>query len=102
VSVRSLADPGSSRESPSEVAPPQVAFAISRAVGSAVTRNRVRRRLRAAARRLAADATLDGGALLISTRPPIVELTYDDLCHHLRRAVTAARAGRSGRSRVGA
>ncbi len=39
--------------------PPRVAYAVSRAVGSAVTRNRVRRRLRAAVRE--SHALLQGG-----------------------------------------
>ena len=61
------------------------AFAIGRPVGSAVTRNRIRRRLR---------ALLDGtqprppsGKYLIKCGVGTAELTYDQLHDHLRRAL---------------
>jgi ribonuclease P protein component len=82
-------------------APPRVAFAVGRSVGSAVTRNRVRRRLRAGARQLAGDGTLGGGSLLISTRPAVTELTFEQLTGHLRHAVhVAAPADHTGGFRV--
>ena len=55
--------------------PPQVAFAIGRPIGSAVRRNRVRRRLRA----ILAESTVPAGLLLVGASPPIVELTFDEL-----------------------
>jgi ribonuclease P protein component len=54
---------------------PHVAFAIGRAVGNAVTRNRLRRRLKA----ILADSDVPTGLLLIGARPAAVELSFDDL-----------------------
>jgi ribonuclease P protein component len=54
-----------------------VAFSLGRALGPAVTRNRLRRRLRAIL--LESQTTLPGGLLLIGAYPPAVELTFDQL-----------------------
>ena len=53
----------------------QVAFAINRAVGNAVTRNRLRRRLRA----IMAELELQHGLYLIGCRPTASELTFDEM-----------------------
>jgi ribonuclease P protein component len=53
----------------------QVAFAINRAVGNAVTRNRLRRRLRAAL----TEIDLASGLYLIGCRPTASELTFDQI-----------------------
>lgn len=50
-----------------------MAFAINRAVGNAVTRNRLRRRLRA----VMAELDLAPGLYLIGCRPRASELTFD-------------------------
>jgi ribonuclease P protein component len=71
-------------------APPKVAYAVGRPVGSAVVRNRVRRRLRAAARTLRADAALPDGTLLVRAEPTVTELTFDQVVRHLGRAVAVA------------
>lgn len=60
-------------------APPRVAFAIGRAVGTAVTRNRLRRRLRALVADAAATGVLAPGWLLVGARPAAPELTYEQL-----------------------
>ncbi|MBJ7514013.1 MAG: ribonuclease P protein component [Acidimicrobiia bacterium] len=63
ISVRRI---GGSAESP-----PRVAYALGKRVGDAPTRNRLRRRLRAAVREL--DSELVGGsAYLIAARPEAV------------------------------
>jgi ribonuclease P protein component len=59
----------------SEVVPPQVAFAIGRATGSAVQRNRLRRRLRALLR----DCDVPPGLLLIGANSRANEHTFDEL-----------------------
>lgn len=62
-----------------------MAYAIGRPVGTAVTRNRVRRRLRAALVELDRSGLApDRGDLLIATRPQVVEESYAQLRGHLR------------------
>jgi ribonuclease P protein component len=63
-----------------------VAFAIGRAVGSAVRRNRLRRRLRA----LLADSDVLPGLYLIGAAPPASELTFDQLRSCLDQLLTAS------------
>ncbi len=58
-----------------DLVPPQVAFAIGRAVGSAVRRNRLRRRLRA----LLASRDVPPGLYLIGARVPACEHTFVEL-----------------------
>ena len=57
--------------------PPRVAYSVGRKVGSAVVRNRLRRRLRA----IVADrpTQLAPGAYLISAAPRAAEMTFADL-----------------------
>ncbi len=71
--------------------PPRVAFAIGRPVGSAVVRNRLRRRLRAIVADLASGAppVLPSGSLLIGARPDAVELSFDQLEDQVRSLVEA-------------
>jgi ribonuclease P protein component len=61
--------------------PPRVAYAITKRVGSAVVRNRLRRRLRAIVSDLArSDATpVPNGAILISAGPEAVPRSPDEL-----------------------
>lgn len=67
-------------------APPQVAFQVGRRVGSAVTRNRVRRRLQAAVRGHA--GLLDPGfAYLVVAAPGAKDATAVDLSDQLGRAL---------------
>jgi ribonuclease P protein component len=75
-----------------------VAFAIGRAIGSSVVRNRVRRRLRSVLSAEPTPAPLAPGWYLIGARPAIVELSFDRLTTELvdlSRAIdrVAARAG---------
>jgi ribonuclease P protein component len=69
----------------------RVAYAIGRKVGSAVVRNRVRRRLREAVRDL--DRTTPGGlacgAYLVIVRPEAAQRPYRDLREDLRLACAA-------------
>jgi ribonuclease P protein component len=63
----------------------RAAFAVSRKVGHAVVRNRLRRRLRAIVHELERGAVDDGttglapGAYLLTVRPEARALSYDDL-----------------------
>ena len=69
-----------------DTAQARVAFAVGRQVGPAVVRNRVRRRLRAAAREL----DLRPGAYLVGAGPEAVGLSYPELQQHLAEAVRKA------------
>ncbi|MEA2391314.1 MAG: Ribonuclease [Solirubrobacteraceae bacterium] len=60
-----------------------MAYAIGRHVGPAVTRNRIRRRLRAIVR----DSALTPGAYLVLAGPGAATAGYDELAQHLRAAV---------------
>jgi len=57
------------------VSPPQVAFAIGRAVGPAVTRNQLRRRLRV----ILGALDVPNGLYLFGGRPSMSELTFAEL-----------------------
>ncbi|MCB0999910.1 MAG: ribonuclease P protein component [Acidimicrobiales bacterium] len=59
--------------------PPRVAFAIGRAVGPAVVRNQVRRRLRALLAALPPTSTLPSGWYLIGARPDAAGSTSTEL-----------------------
>jgi len=65
-----------------------VAFALNRALGTAVTRNQLRRRLRALLHEI--DSTLPGGMLLIGASPRATELTFDQLRTELRQLLAKA------------
>lgn len=62
-------------------APPRVAYAIGKAVGSAVTRNRLRRRIRAVLSGLAGtgEGGLPPGAYLVRTGPGSERLSSREL-----------------------
>jgi ribonuclease P protein component len=67
-----------------------VAFALNRALGTAVTRNKLRRRLRELLREM--SSTLPGGMLLIGASPRATELTFDELRAELQRLLAKATA----------
>jgi ribonuclease P protein component len=63
--------------------PPRVAYAVGRPVGNAVTRNRVKRRLRAAVRQSA--PSLQGGTgYLVRATPSAADASYAELSSTLR------------------
>ena len=70
--------------------PPRVAYAIGRGVGGAVVRNRVRRRLRAAARAHCAEL-VPGRAYLVSASGAAAASSYDELAASLHDALRALR-----------
>ncbi|MBU6233757.1 MAG: ribonuclease P protein component [Acidobacteria bacterium] len=65
--------------------PAAVAFAIGKPVGNAVTRNRIRRRLRAQID--LRTSPLPPGYYLVKCGIGTEKLTYDELQHHLYRAL---------------
>lgn len=68
----------------------RVAYAVSKKVGTAVVRNRVRRRLRPVMDDLDHDGQLPAGGYLVGVRPDVVGLPSPELRRHLSRAVRAA------------
>ncbi len=64
-----------------------VAWAIGSKVGTAVVRNRLRRRLRVLVAQLDADPGLVPGLVLVGARPEAVALSGTALAHHLRTAL---------------
>jgi ribonuclease P protein component len=66
---------------------PRVAYAVGRKVGNAVTRNRVRRRLRAA---VAETPELRSGAYLVAAGPAAARESYDELRRQVATAMVAA------------
>jgi ribonuclease P protein component len=82
--------------------PVRAAFGVSRKVGNAVVRNRVRRRLRSVLRELdreghgAPTSGLAPGTYLVTVRPEAANLPYAELHQHVAEACRAV-AGRGGR-----
>jgi ribonuclease P protein component len=69
-----------------------VAYAITRAYGPAVHRNRLRRRLRAILRDLDRTDELPPVMLLIGPRPRSIELTFDQIRQDLTSLVQEIRS----------
>jgi ribonuclease P protein component len=66
--------------------PPRVGFVVSKAVGSAVVRNKVKRRLRHLTRERL--ASLPGSAVLVvRAQPAAAEASYDELAADLDRSL---------------
>lgn len=68
----------------------QVAFAVGRHTGSAVVRNRIRRRLRAVLRDLAGEGRLPAGPLLVSAAAPVATMPFTQVRSHVCRALDRA------------
>ncbi len=67
---------------------PQVAFSISRKVGNAVVRNRVRRRLRSALNEIVGERSIRVHAAMIVVYPSAVWRTYAELRDQLVETMT--------------
>ena len=81
---------------PPEVAstptPPRAGFAVGKAAGGAVLRNRVRRRLRAALRQLATEGRLPAGSYLLGGSASLATMRWTELVELV--AATIAEAQR--------
>ncbi len=73
----------------------EIAYAIGRRVGSAVTRNRLRRRLKAVMAERA--SSLPAGAYVVRAGPEASPLGFDELRVTMGRALERATAGPAGR-----
>ncbi|MGC4769737.1 ribonuclease P protein component [Micromonospora sp. DT44] len=87
-------EPGA--EQPS--APARAGFVVSKAVGNAVVRNKVRRRLRALVRERL-DALPHGSTLVVRALPAAAEASYARLTTDLDAAIAVARSPRERRPR---
>ena len=63
---------------------------MGRSVGTAVVRNRVRRRLRAVIGQFDTERGLPSGLYLVGTRPDVVDLPFDVLRSHVLEALSRA------------
>ena len=61
--------------------PPRVAYAVGRQAGSAVQRNRIRRRLREAVRDAERTGRLAPGAYLLGASPEVLTMPHAELSH---------------------
>ena len=77
----------------------RVAYAITKRVGGAVQRNRLRRRLRAVVADLAGDesASVPAGVLLVSAGPEVLDRDPEELRNDVKRLLAALDARRFGR-----
>ena len=85
-----------------QLVPPRVAFAIGRVVGTAVRRNRLRRRLRAIlGARAGVAGPLHHGGLLVGAIPGAAERSFDQLDGEVVRlladVLASPRSGGGGR-----
>jgi ribonuclease P protein component len=85
-------------------------FTITKRVGHATERNRIRRRLRGALRQVGADLPEVAADIVVIARRPALHASFDALLDDLRRAVGAvtkarpseSKSGRSGRGQSAA
>lgn len=70
---------------------PRVGFTVTKKVGNAVVRNRVRRRLKEATRVHAADDMTTGSDYVIVGRREVLNASFDDLKRELSRRIRGSR-----------
>jgi ribonuclease P protein component len=75
-------------------------FTVSKKIGGAVVRNRVRRRLRALAAALAPDQVRQGYDYVLIVRPGAVERAYGDLKADLEQALARVHQPQSAKGRA--
>ncbi|MBI1622687.1 ribonuclease P protein component [Aquamicrobium sp. cd-1] len=71
--------------------PPRYGLTVTKKVGNAVVRNRIRRRLREAVRVFAADDMKAGNDYVIVGRQDALGATFDELTRELSRRIRGAR-----------
>lgn len=76
-------------------APPRLGLTVTKKVGKAVLRNRIRRRLREAVRVGAAEAMAKGVDYVVVARADVADLPFGELVHELSRRFSrlAAQSG---------
>jgi len=76
---------------PGTATPPRVAYALGRALGPAVVRNRVRRRLRVMLQQASSAADLPSGSFLFGAQPAAASRSYDELQFDLQQLLRRVR-----------
>lgn len=76
-----------------DAAPPRFGLTVTKKAGNAVTRNRIRRRLREAIRTHAADDMAAGSDYVIVGRGDVLHAPFDDLKNELSRRLRKAGRG---------
>ncbi|HET9902455.1 MAG TPA: ribonuclease P protein component [Xanthobacteraceae bacterium] len=84
-----------------DTGPPRFGFTASRKIGTAVERNRIRRRLRDVVRRTDAAELAAGHDYVLVARRDAMNLPFDRLMDDFRRAVRRLAAQRDGKSAGG-
>ncbi|MFC7528993.1 ribonuclease P protein component [Actinoplanes sp. GCM10030250] len=83
-------------DEPAHASTARAGFVVSKAVGNAVIRNRVRRRLRHLVRPLLSDLPA-GASVVVRALPPAAGATFETLAADLEGALAAARRPRRAR-----
>ncbi|WP_433127940.1 ribonuclease P protein component [Micromonospora sp. CA-240977] len=97
-SISTVSEPVRDNSAEQSSVPSRAGFVVSKAVGNAVTRNRVKRRLRALVRdRLTALPA--GSTLVVRALPAAADASYPRLATDLDAAIAVARSPRERRSR---
>jgi ribonuclease P protein component len=76
-----------------DAAGPRLGFTVTKKVGNAVTRNRIRRRLKEAARVLAGGDMAGGNDYVIVGRREVLNASFDDIGRELSRRIRGTRKG---------
>jgi ribonuclease P protein component len=78
----------------------RIGITVTKKIGNAVVRNRMKRRFRALARELLAEAGVPGADHVLIGRSGGVEREFDALREELRKALRKLSAGRGGANRA--
>lgn len=73
--------------SPNGLREPRLGFTVTKKIGSAVVRNRIRRRLREAARQVFPDGALSGFDYVAIARPAALTADFSALLDDMKRAL---------------
>ena len=86
------------RETPADtLRPPRFGFTVTKKLGGAVTRNRIRRRLKAAFSQLANEGAIAGFDYVVVARVTALKRPYTGLLEDVRRAFSLIHKNRDGR-----
>jgi ribonuclease P protein component len=79
----------------------RIGYTVTKKTGTAVERNRIRRRLRAAAKDVVPGAGRDGFDYVLVARRTAISEPFDKLKHEMERALTRLHSGRAQAARAG-